>query len=348
MSGKVKHSVDHLATCRFILPVMRIAAIVLSVSLVGIVFAAAEPEAAARKLPLSTIFKGEKKFDQVVAKALEENWRELPIGERIAKFAREFHHVPYTSFTLEIDDHIESPSVNLNGMDCWTFFEISLGMARMIAIEKESYEPTDLLNQIELTRYRGGQCSGNYLERIHYLAEWFFENDARGTIKHLTPQLPGAERITGRKISEMTILWKSYRYLRNNPELRAPMKQWEDYVASLPVYHVPKSKVAALEDQLQNGDVLGIATRAHGGFCSHVGLAIRTDDGVMRIMHASSNYKKVVFDKSVSGYLNQFKYHGGIIVGRPLEVSETVSDPAVYRKNLEALTGRDIPVVRNP
>jgi len=134
----------------------------------------------------------------------------------------------------------------------------------------------------------------------------------------------------------------------HDPELRAPMKQWEDYVASLPVYHVPKSKVAALESRLQNGDVLGIATRAHGGFCSHVGLAIRTDDGVMRIMHASSNYKKVVYDKSVSGYLNQFKYHGGIIVGRPLEVSETVTDPAVYRKNLKALTGRDIPVVRKP
>lgn len=328
---------------------MKTAAMLLSFS---ILFAGGFPNGALaeseRTLPMSTAFKGEKKFDEVVAKALKENWRELPIGERIAKFAKEFHHVPYKSFTLEIDDHIESPSANLYGMDCWTFFEISLGLARMIAIEKDEYQPSDLLNQIELTRYRGGQCSGHYLERIHYLAEWFFENDARGTIKHLTPQLSGADRITGRKISEMTILWKSYRYLRNNPELRAPMKQWENYVASLPVYYIPKSKVEKIESQLRDGDVLGIATRGQGGFCSHVGLAIRTDDGVMRIMHASSNYKKVVYDKSVSGYLNQFSYHAGIIVGRPLEVSETVTDPQVYLQNLKKLTKRDIPSVRNP
>jgi hypothetical protein len=290
-----------------------------------------------RKLPLSTIFKGEKKFDAVVAKALAENWRELPIGERIAKFAKEFHHVPYKSFTLEVDDHIESPSVNLEGMDCWSFFEICLGLSRMIAIEKAEYQPEDLLAQIELTRYRGGKCTGNYLERIHYLAEWFFENDARGTIDHITRDLGGAQRITGRKIQEMTVLWKSYRYLRENPELRAPMKKWEDYVAAMPVYYIPKSKVAGIESKLKSGDILGIATTANGGFCSHVGLAIRTDDGVMRIMHASSNYKKVVYDKSVSAYLKQFKYHAGIIVGRPLEISETVTDPAVYKANLAKL-----------
>lgn len=301
-----------------------------------------------RKLPLGTIFRGEKKFDRVVAKALEENWRALPIGKRIAKFAKEFHHTPYKSFTLEIDNKIESPSANLDGMDCWTFFEISLGMARMIAIEKEKYEPEDLLAQIQLTRYRGGKCSGNYLERIHYLAEWFFENDARGTIDHITRDLGAAERIHNRKIQEMTVLWKSYRYLRNNPNLRAPMKQWENYVAAMPVHYIPKSRVSRIEGKLQDGDVLGIATRANGGFCSHVGLAIRTDDGVMRIMHASTNYKKVVYDKSVSGYLNQFKYHAGIIVGRPLEVSKTVTDPAVYQVKLKKQTGLDIPRIKNP
>lgn len=299
--------------------------------------AVARSEAVAKPLPLEKTFQGESKFDEVVAKALEENWRGLPIGERIAKFAREFHHVPYKSFTLEIDDHVESPSANLEGMDCWTFFEICLGLARMIAIEKPQYEPDDLLDQIQLTRYRAGECSGDYLERIHYLAEWYFENDARGTIDDLTRSFPGVRRVEGRKIQEMTVLWKSYRYLRENPDLRSPMKKWEAYVAAMPVYFLPKDKVAAIEDQLQDGDVIGIVTNQQGGFCSHVGLALRTDDGVMRFMHASTNYKKVVIDKSVSGYLNSFKYHAGILVGRPLEISETVSDPKTYRGNLDAL-----------
>lgn len=288
---------------------------------------------------MSTIFRGEDKFQAIVKKALTEDWRNIPIGERTIKFARELHGTPYVNFTLEIDDHIESPSVNLEGLDCWTFFETSLGFSRMISIPKEQYTPADLLKQIEFTRYRGGKCSGDYLERIHYLAEWFFENDARGTCRHLTPSLPGAERITDRKISEMTILWKSYRYLRNNPDLREPMKKWEDRVAAMPVYFIPKSKVEAIESKLQNGDVIGIATKYHGGFCSHVGLAIRTEDGVTRFMHASRNYRKVVIDKSVSGYLNDFSSHAGIIVGRPLEVDQTITDEGQYQANLKRLIG---------
>ncbi len=290
-------------------------------------------------LPENQIFKGKERFAAIVGKAGKEEWSKLPIGQRIIHVAKELRGVPYVSFTLEVDDHIESPSVNLDGVDCWSFFEQCLGFARMIAYEKPNYTPVDLIRQIELTRYRGGRCTGNYLERIHYLAEWFFDNDARGTCRHLTPSLPGAERISGRKISEMTTLWKSYRYLRNNPELRGPMKESEEEVASLPVYQIPKAKVAAIEPQLQSGDVIGIATKYNGGFCSHVGLAIRTEDGVLRFMHASSSkkYRRVVIDDSLSGYLNQISAHSGILVGRPLEVSETVTDPAIYAANLKKL-----------
>lgn len=299
----------------------------------------AELIARKRTLPKSVIFKGEERFRRIVRKAQKEDWRELPMGERTIRFARELHGLPYENFTLEIHDHIESPSVNLNGLDCWTFFEQSLGLARMIATEKTLYTPEDLLREIEFTRYRGGKCSGNYLERIHYLAEWFFENDARGSCRHLTPALPDSTPIKDRKISEMTVLWKSYRYLKNNPELRAPMKEWEDRVAALPVVYVPKSKVSGIESQLQNGDVIGIATKHNGGFCSHVGLAVRTDDGVTRFMHASRNYRKVVIDKSISGYLNDFSSHAGILVGRPLEVDQTVTDESQYQQNLSRLTG---------
>lgn len=272
-------------------------------------------------------------------RALAEDWAALPIGERVMKAAKELEGVPYVNFTLEIDDHVESPSVNLDALDCWSFFEQCLGFARMIGYAKSDYAPEDLLRQIELTRYRAGRCSGSYLERIHYLAEWFFENDARGTCRHLTPSLAGAEPIVGRKVTEMTTLWKSYRYLRNNPELRAPMREIEERVEGLPVRHVPKAKVAAIEPELRDGDVVGIATKYHGGFCSHVGLVLRDEEGVARFMHASRNFKKVVVDKSVSGYLADFSSHAGILVGRPLEVSETVVDPAVYESNLRALLG---------
>jgi Protein of unknown function (DUF1460) len=296
-------------------------------------------EARRKTLPLSTTFKGQAKYDQIIAKALKGKWREKSISERMTLFAKELHGTPYVNYTLEIDDHIEAASANFDGLDCWTFFEITLGLSRMIMRQQNTFCPEDLLRELQWTRYRGGKCTGNYLERIHYLAEWFFENEARGNAKNITRELGGAEKIVGRRVSEMTILWKSYRYLRENPELRAPMAKWESYVAKLPVYHIPKSKVAKIESKLQNGDIIGIATKGQGAFCSHVGIIHRTDDKVTRFMHASRNYKKVVIDKSISGYLNDFSSHMGIIVARPWEVDRTVVDEAQYQKNLKALIG---------
>jgi hypothetical protein len=296
---------------------------------------------AAPELPFSTRFKGVERFQSLVARAQRENWADLPMGERVARFGKAMHKTPYVSFTLEIDDHVEAPSANFLGLDCWSFFEISLGLARMIARRQPSYAPEDLLREIRFTRYRGGICTGNYLQRIHYLAEWYFDNEARGTIENLTRKLGHAQPILGRKCQEMTILWKSYRYLRNNPDLRAPMAKLEETISQLPVHCIPKDKVHLVEPNLKNGDILGIATKYQGGFCSHVGLAYRSDDGVMRLMHASSQkeYKRVVIDKSVSQYLKSFSGHLGILVGRPRELDATVTDPDAYRANLERLTG---------
>ncbi|MGB3120916.1 MAG: N-acetylmuramoyl-L-alanine amidase-like domain-containing protein [Verrucomicrobiales bacterium] len=288
-------------------------------------------------LPLGTTFKGEKKFQAIVEKARKENWREKPIGERLIACAMELRGTPYKGFTLEIDDHIESPSANLEGLDCWSFFEISLGLARMLESGGPDYQPQDLLNQILLTRYRGGICTGSYLERLHYLAEWFFDNSARGTIANVTGELGSTKRVNGRKLQEMTVLWKSYRYLRETPSLRLPMAALEKELSNLPVNYIPKSAVKSLESKLQNGDIIAIVTNQQGGFCSHVGLAVRTSDGVLRFMHASTHYHKVVIDDSLSEYLNKFKYHMGILVGRPLPASGTVSDPTIYSTRLKAL-----------
>lgn len=297
------------------------------------------PRAADAKvtLPMSTAFKGEATFDSILAKANAERWSRLPIGERMIKVARELRGRPYKGYTLEIHDHIESPSCNLHGLDCWTFFEQCLGFARMIGWRREKHTPADLLREIEFTRYRGGVCTGNYLDRIHYLAEWFFENEARGVADDITRDLGGAARMSGRKVSEMTTLWKSYRYLKNNPSLRPKMAQHERRIERLPVYYIPKSKVRGIEKKLKDGDIAGIVTKYNGGFCSHVGLIVRTDDGVARFFHASRNYKKVVIDKSISGYLNSFSSHAGVIIARPNENSKTVLDPATYKKNLKRL-----------
>jgi hypothetical protein len=310
-------------------------------SFAGAALAVSPAYSAESALPFKTRFKGEDRFHALVAQSQKEGWAELPIGDRILRFGKAMRSTPYVSYTLEIDDHIEAPSVNFNGLDCWSFFEISLGMARMIGRKLASYSPDDLLREIEFTRYRGGVCTGHYLERLHYLEEWFFDDEARGVVDNITRKLGHAQPILGRRCQEMTILWKTYRYLRNNPEYRPKMAKLEETISQLPVYCIPKDKVHLIEKDLKDGDILGIATKGQGSFCSHVGLGIRTDDGVYRFMHASSqkDYKRVVVDKSLSDYLKRFSSHLGVIVGRAREIDATVTDRAIYRTNLEKLTG---------
>lgn len=270
---------------------------------------------AGEHLPLSTTFKGQAKFRKIAAKAAREQWSRLPMGERMVKVAKELEGLPYKSYTLEIDNHIESPSVNFNGMDCWTFFETCLAFSRMLNTPKTSYSPHDLLRQIEWTRYRHGRCNGNYLDRIHYLAEWYVDNRKRGTITDLTRRFPTVRMHN--KCQEMSILWKSYRYLKHNPNLRRGMARHEARLTRMPVYMIPKHKVRGIERHLQNGDIIGIATKHDGGYCSHVGIVVKDAQGRSRFMHASTTYRKIVIDSTISGYLHKFNKHAGILVARP-------------------------------
>lgn len=276
------------------------------------------PASGAEHLPRSATFIGEEKFRSISAAAQAQRWSALAMGDRVIAAASKMLGTPYASFTLEIDDRIESASVNFNGLDCWTFFEAALGIARMTRTPKQRYEPGELLREIEWTRYRGGKCNGNYLDRIHYLEEWFRDNHARKNVRDITRELAPVVPLTGRRIDEMTVLWKSYRYLKNNPDLRAGMARIEAELQQHPFHYIPKDAVAAIEPKLQNGDIIGIVTHKPHVYCSHVGLAIRVQDGSMHFMHASANKKRVIIDKTVSGYLADFKSHAGIIVARPL------------------------------
>lgn len=270
-------------------------------------------------LPQTLTFAGKARFDRIVAQALAENWAQLPIGARVTRAALAMQGIPYVGFTLEIHDHIESPSASFTGQDCWTFFEIALGLARMLGRKSPSYTPSDLLRKIEITRYRDGVCQGGYLDRIHYLEEWYRDNDKRGNVRDITQSLAKTTLLEGRRIDEMTVLWKSYRYLKNNPELRRGMAQIEAELQTHPFRYIPKAAVRALEPKLQSGDIIGIVTHKAHVYCSHVGLAIRTQDGICHFMHASLTHKRVTLDQSISDYLAQFKSHAGIIVARPVE-----------------------------
>lgn len=274
-------------------------------------------------LPMSTIFKGEGKFHTVVAKGQAQGWSMLPLGERTMRVANELVDTPYVNFTLEVDDHVEAPVVNFNGMDCWTFYENSLAIARMLQHQPPPYRPIDMLRMVELERYRNGRCTGNYLSRLHHLEEVFADNQDRGLATNITGSLPGAVRLR-REVREMTSGWRSYRYLCANPDLLGPMATIESRVSRLPVYHVPKSRVRAIEALLQNGDICAITSNDGISYTSHVGLILRRGERAW-FVHATSDRDKgrrVVIDRPITDYLNGSSKHAGIVICRPRDVPE--------------------------
>jgi Protein of unknown function (DUF1460) len=276
--------------------------------------------ASTSRLPFSTVFKGQDQFNRLVAKAKAGNWKALPIGERTAAVGQALVGTRYKHFTLEIDNRIESPSVNFQGVDCWTFFEIALGFARMLNEPESNWTPERLLHYVELDRYRGGECTGDYLSRLHYLEDWLYDNDRRGLVQDLTRELGGQS--VPHSAREMSAGWRHYRYLAANRSLLGPLARMEANVSSRALYEIPKSKVAGIESKLRSGDVIGVISRDRSGLHStaHVGLALRTGDGVLHFMHASSpsNYGRVVVDAQLSKYLYRYRSDSGILVARPL------------------------------
>ena len=290
-----------------------------TIGVVALLFIALTVGNAESGLPFSTVFKGRDRFDGLVSKARQENWKALPIGDRTAAVGRALVGTRYKSFTLEIDNRIEAPSVNFNGVDCWTFYEISLAFARMLNDPEENWTPEQLLHYIEQDRYRGGQCTGEYLSRLHYLEDWLADNDRRGLVEDLTRSLGGVS--VPHSAREMTVGWRHYRYLAANRSLLGPLGQMEARVSSRPLYQIPKSRVASIEGKLRSGDVIGIISRDGSLYSTaHVGLALRVADGSLHFMHASSprNYGRVVIDSTLSSYLSRYRSDSGILVARPI------------------------------
>jgi hypothetical protein len=270
----------------------------------------------AASLPESVTFVGRDRFQKLAARGVAENWAALPIGQRVATVGRALVGTPYLNYTLELDPRIESPCVNMNGVDCWTFFEIALGTARALK-QYPNPQPRDLLRMIELDRYRGGQCDGKFTSRLHHLEDWLQDNQRRGLVKDVTPTLPGARKLyrqmdyMGGKASRF------FRQLRADPSMVPVMARIEQGLSERGIYYVPKASVPAAEKQIRDGDIICIVTTWHGDYTSHVGLAVRDAKGTLRFLHASKNAREVILDSRLSDYLNRFSSDAGIMVARP-------------------------------
>jgi hypothetical protein len=264
-------------------------------------------------------FQGQDVFTRIVNKAAAEGWKRLPIGELIGKIAMELKGTPYVGFTLELSKDAEYCVVNLKGLDCVTFFEDSLCLARMLKHGKSS--PADLVAEVRATRYRGGNM-GDFTTRLHYTTDWFVDNEAKGVVKILTPDLPGAQPFT-QKVGIMSQHPENYRQLAAHPELLQKIMATEDKINARSLKYLPMDKLAAAEHLLQTGDIVGVCTTEQGIDIAHTGLCIKDEQGVVHFMDCASTKRtmKVTLEGQLSTCLNWSKSLTGVMFARPLEVS---------------------------
>lgn len=263
-------------------------------------------------------FDGQEMLAQIVAKSNASDWNKLPIGELIGKIALELKGLPYVGFTLEISKDVEYCVVNLKGLDCVTFFEDALCMARMIKRGRSS--PEDLLAEIRITRYRGGHM-GDFTTRLHYTTDWFVDNEAKGVVKILTPELPGAEAFT-QKVGIMSTHPENYRQLASHPNLVQDIQLAEEAINARSLKYLPMEKLEAAEPLLQTGDIVGVTTTQEGIDIAHTGLCLKDESGVVHFMDASSSRlrMRVTVEPEISKCLNWSSKLTGVMIARPLEL----------------------------
>lgn len=257
-------------------------------------------------------------FDTLLARAAQERWERLPIGERLARFALALEGRPYLDATLEGPGD-EVCRITSSGFDCVTLMETCLALARITA-SPAAGAPSDfgdLARAVTFTRYRDGRIDG-YTSRLHYTSDWILENARRGVLRDVTAEFGGTALPPG--VGYMSAHPERYAALAGHPERVDAMRAIERRLNADSVHVLPVEDVAAIEGKLMSGDLVAIATSIEGLDYSHTGLIYRDETGAARFLHASSKQRRVVLDAPLHEYLaGGPKSQAGITVLRPVE-----------------------------
>ncbi len=250
------------------------------------------------------------KFKLAISKSLLNE----TINKVIVEIGKSFIGTEYVAHTLEKPGD-EQLVINLTGLDCTTFLESTLALARCVKQNELNFE--DYLNELTFIRYRDGKIN-QYPSRLHYFSDWIYNNQAKGIIKDITKEIGGKKiRFDVNIMSENP---KYYVQLQNNPEFIPTIKKQEKEISKREYYFIPKSEIEKVEDKIETGDLIALTSANKGEDIGHVGIAIKMDDGRIHFMHAPLAGSKVqITDLPLSDYTKKIKKQTGIIVLKVLE-----------------------------
>jgi hypothetical protein len=260
-------------------------------------------------------FEGEETFRRLVQDAHRDGIQQKSTGERVAYFGRGMVGKPYVGGTLDTNPTAEACYVSLERLDCVTFMETALGMARINFGKRSAVTREDLIRNVEFTRYRGGRVGG-YLSRLHYTSDWIADNVKKGVVEDLSKTLPGATKLQ-LTFDFMSRNYTAYAALKANPDLLPELKEIEAKLTAMDKWMIPSSLATLAEKFLRSGDIVAIVDKRPGLDYAHVGMII-VEEGVPHFVHASSVEKKVVVGVRLSEYLKRQNNERGFSVVRPI------------------------------
>lgn len=241
-----------------------------------------------------------------------EGHKKALIGMLVVELGQQFLDVPYVSQTLE--HGAEEPlTVDLQGLDCTTFAETSLALARTIKSDQPGFE--QYTKKLEQIRYRNGKRK-SYPSRLHYFSDWIYDNHQKGLVSEPCEIFGDTIHF---HVDFMSTHPNSYPVLKDHPELVPKIAKQEKAVSERTYYYLPKNKISANEDRLKDGDLVGIVTNIPGLDIAHVGILVRKN-GHMHLLNASTLANKVVVsDVTLTDFLNRKKSYLGIMIARPVD-----------------------------
>lgn len=246
---------------------------------------------------------------EVIAELNTEN--ELTTADLMIKAGSFFLETPYVEHTLEKEP--EQLVVNLRGMDCNTFAENCLAIARTIKSNNPGFE--QFTKELKTIRYRDGIID-EYPSRLHYFSDWIYNNDQKKLVKNISQEIANIPYQL--EINFMSTHPDSYLQLKNNTDFVSIISAQEKEISNRLMHYIPEDKIAEIEDLLHDGDIAGITTSVNGLDIQHVGILIR-QNGRIRLLHASSLANKVILsEETLEDYLKNSKSATGIMVARPL------------------------------
>lgn len=244
---------------------------------------------------------------------------DAPIAERVVHLSTAFLGVPYVLDPAGEgpDGSVDrDPQMPLDRMDCQTFVETVLALARARRADA-------VWDELRAIRYRDGEVS---FERRHHFPEvdWLPANLARGVLRAISADVAGeyGAALASASITRPTWL----RLLPHNPtQARNDYLRWSsvarshlEQLASVAttetgtIRFVAKQALANAEviARIPEGAILLVVRPRSSMFgrvgsvqnVSHMGFAVRTAAGLV-YRHASATRRRAVIDRSLSEYL---------------------------------------------